>query len=253
MNPTLIGGGVFACTLGGALCGIWLRTRLPSEHLSDESKDTIKLGIGLIATMTALVLGLVTASAKSSFDVLDAAVKQSATEALALDRVLARYGDETREIRSGLKAGLGHRIEMTWPEDASRPARLDPSEVLRGGEEISDQIRALSPQNESQRWLRSRAEEISEALLEARWKGFGGGTSSVPTLFLLVLGFWLTITFTSFGLFAPWNATVVAVLVVCALSVASAVFLILEMDGAFQGFIHVSPDPMRFAYDRLGQ
>src|SRR6185295_1937458 len=99
MNPTVVGMVVFACTLGGALVGHWLRTTLPEHYLDDESKDTVKLGIGLVATMTALVLGLVTASAKSSFDAVDTAVKRTATDILAIDRLLARYGSETGELR----------------------------------------------------------------------------------------------------------------------------------------------------------
>ena len=102
MEPTWIGLLVFSCTLGGAFLGIWLRERLPDHHLSHESQDVVKLGVGLIATMTALVLGLVTASAKSAFDAMDAAVKQGAGDILALDRTLARYGPEAEPIRAAL-------------------------------------------------------------------------------------------------------------------------------------------------------
>src|SRR5512137_1012041 len=106
MNPTVIGLIVFACTFGGAMLGMWLHTTLPKHHLDADSKETVKLGVGLIATMTALVLGLVTASAKSSFDVVDTAVKQTAVEILVLDRALARYGSETSEIRKGLQHAI---------------------------------------------------------------------------------------------------------------------------------------------------
>lgn len=114
-----------------------------------------------------------------------------------------------------------------------------------------DRIRALTPQTDAQRWLQARALEQSEALLKTRWAVFGGLGTSVPWPFLIVLVFWLTITFTSFGLQAPGNATVIAVLVVCALSVAGAVFLVLEMDGPFEGVIQVSAEPMRYALARL--
>jgi hypothetical protein len=126
MNPTIVGIIVFACTLGGALVGNWLRTILPDHHLDDESRDTVKLGIGLIATMTALVLGLVTASAKSSFDAMDTAVKHTAMDILTLDRLLARYGPETGEIRGALQQAVASRIDTMWPQNSSRPADLDP-------------------------------------------------------------------------------------------------------------------------------
>lgn len=121
---------MFACTLGGALAGIWLRSVLPANHLSSQSRDTVMVGIGLVATMTALLLGLVTASAKSSFDALDTAVKHAAQDVLALDRVLARYGPETREIRAAMKQALAQRIDWLWPQDPSRPIRPD---LLEGG------------------------------------------------------------------------------------------------------------------------
>ena len=98
MNALGIAALAFAAALGGALGGMWLRARLPAEHISEATKDTVKLGIGLVATMTALVLGLVTASAKSSFDGLDAAVRHTALDILTLDRVLARYGPEAAPI-----------------------------------------------------------------------------------------------------------------------------------------------------------
>src|SRR6185295_18870866 len=126
MNPTVVGMVVFACTLGGALVGHWLRTTLPEHYLDDESKDTVKLGVGLIATMTALVLGLVTASAKSSFDAVEAGIRQYAIDLLALDRALARYGPDTGEIRSGLQRAVGARIDMIWGSGSSGPIRLDP-------------------------------------------------------------------------------------------------------------------------------
>lgn len=251
MSPTAIAAIVFACTFGGALAGIRLRAALPEHHLDEKSKDTVNLGIGLIATMTALVLGLVTASAKSSFDALDSAVKQTASEVLALDRALARYGPETGEIRAGVREAVEVRVERIWPDGAPGPARIDPSESIHGAEALTDRIAALSPQTDAQSRLRARALDLAEAVMEASWGALVGSGSSVPPVFLAILLFWLTVTFTSFGLFAPRHATVIAVLFVCALSVAGAVFLVLELDGAFEGVIRVSPEPLRLAQERL--
>ncbi len=111
MNPALVGLIVFVCTLAGALVGMRLRTRLPDHHFSGESRDTVKLCVGLVATMTALVLGLVTASAKEHFDTLNTAVNHTAVDLLTLDRLLARYGPETREIRLDLQRAVALRID----------------------------------------------------------------------------------------------------------------------------------------------
>jgi hypothetical protein len=184
--------------------------------------------------MTALVLGLITASAKSAYDELDTAV-------LALDRVLARYGSETRPLRAALQEGARHRIDLTWPDQRSEAAeQLDPSALTAGVEGLADRILALSPQSDGQRYLQSRAVELSEELLGARWLGFGGRGTAIPPLFLAMLLFWLAVTFASFGLYAPLNGTVL-------------VFLIYEMDEAFDGWIRVSADPMRFAHAHMNR
>jgi hypothetical protein len=255
MNPTTVGAVVFALTFGGVLLGMQLRAALPKHHLDAESKDAIKVGIGLIATMSALVLGLVTASSKSAYDAVDAGVKQGAIQVLVLDRLLARYGPETAPIRKGLQQAVGDRIEMIWPTGSSRPAELDP---LRSGaatrtEALTDAIRGLAPRDDTQRALQARAIDGAETLLQARWLALSGGEPSVPLPFLVVLVFWLTITFTSFGLFAPRNATVLAVMFVCAVSVASAIFLVLEMESPFNGVLKVSPEPLRQAYSHLNR
>jgi hypothetical protein len=89
----------FLCTFGCALAATVLRARLFPPHLSKESQDVVRLGMGLVATMTALLLGLVTASARSTFDAQDAAIRNSAANILTLDRHLARYGPETKRPR----------------------------------------------------------------------------------------------------------------------------------------------------------
>ncbi len=255
MYPTIFGLLVFLCTFGGALLGMWLRTTLPEHHLDAESRDVVKVGVGLIATMTALVLGLVLASAKSSYDAVDSTVKTAAVQVLTLDRLLARYGPEAGEIRKALQHGLGARIDMVWPQGSSQPARLDPMRSGAGvqAEALPNAIRALTPRDDAQRALQSRALDLAEVILQARWLVFAGTEASVPLPFLALLIFWLTITFTSFGLFAPRHATVLVVLFVCALSVASAVFLILEMETPFDGLLKVSADPLRYAYTHLNQ
>ena len=255
MNPVTAAIIAFTCTFGGAMLGMWLQRVLPAHHLDTSSKDTIRVGIGLISTITALVLGLVTASAKSSFEAADAAVKQSATNILALDRTLARYGSETNEIRRALQHALQARIDTIWPQDSSKPIDLDPLRAVtgRGAEGIAGAIRGLRPRDDSQRELRSRALELAETMLRARWLSVAAAEPSVPVPFLLILVCWLTITFWSFGLFAPRNATVLAVLFVCGLSVGSAMFLLLEMDGPFDGVLKVSVEPLRYALAQLNQ
>jgi hypothetical protein len=253
MSASLIAIAVFACTFGGALLGMWLRGALPGHHLSEESKDVVKLGMGLIATMTALVLGLVTASAKSAFDEQDAAIKRMSVSVLALDRTLARYGPETKPIRDLLRSTLAYRLETTWPEDSSRDVRVETLETTPTVEGIEDAVRNLTPQTDAQRAFQSRALAATSDLLDMRWSVFGSVVNAIPTPFLVIVVLWLAVIFWSFGLFAPRNATVVAVLVLCALSVAAAILLILEMERPYDGIMKISSAPLRFTLAHLGQ
>jgi hypothetical protein len=255
VDPTVVGSIVFAFSFGGALLGMWAQSILPQHHLDSDSKDTVKVGIGLVATMTALVLGLVTASAKSSFDAVNATVQQTAVDILTLDRALARYGAETQDIRHGLKKAVKLRIDTIWtPNGSQAPALLDPLHAGTGllAERLDHDIRLLVPRDDVQRALQARALTLSEQLLEARWMVLAGSETSVPRPFLVVLLFWLSMIFGSFGLFAPRNPTVVATLAACALSVGSAMFLVLEMDMPFSGLLRVSADPLHFALRTLG-
>lgn len=249
MNPLFIGLITAVAMFVGALIGHWLRSALPDHHLNAESRDAVKLGVGLIATMSALVLGLVTASAKSSYDDVNTAVKHTAVDVLTLDRLLARYGPEAAGIRESLKEAVASRVETIWPADAPHrsPDAALPEFALSGVEGIVSSIRQLSPRDDAQRYVHSRALDAAERLLQTRWLHTAGTGSAVPLPFLLILMFWLTITFASFGLFAPRNATVLVVYVVCALSVGAAVFLILELDTPFAGLLKVSPNPLRAA------
>lgn len=253
MHPASVAILMFAFTFGGALAGMKLRRILPMEHLADESRSTISVGTGLIATITALVLGLVTASAKGAFDAANAGLRQVASDLLVLDRNLARFGPGAAEVRAQLKRLVELRVSMVRRAGDARGEALDPEVFSQHFEAFARRVFDLRAESAYQEWLRDRALERIESLVEERWLTFGFRSSGVPAPFLVVLLFWLTFTFVSFGMFAPRNGTVAVVLLVCALSVASAVFLILELDGPFQGWVQVSAEPLVYAISRLGR
>lgn len=257
MAPISIAALAFAFIFGGALLGIRLRDALPGHHLGEDSKDVVKLGMGLIATMAALVLGLVTASAKSAYDAQDAALKHMAATTLGLDRTLSRYGPETQPIRDQLRRTLDARIEAVWSKSGGRHAEMGSPQAIPTAEGIEDSIRNLAPQTDAQRALRERALSASADLLESRWTVFGavdsGTGGSIPLPFLVIVIFWLSVIFWSFGLFAPRNATVLAVLFLSAISVAASIFLILEMDTPFDGIMKLSSAPLEYTLTHLDQ
>lgn len=251
MSALAIGGAVFGCLFGGALLGLFLRRVLPEHHLSSETRDVVRLGMGLLATMAALVLGLLIASAKGSYDAQSHELTQVAANVMLLDRLLALYGPETKAAREFLRRAVSRGLDLMWPQGGSRPADLDPQATRAEG--FYDEIQALTPQSDAQRSLRAEALRISTDLGRTRWLVFAQEGSSIPFPFLTMLIFWIVVIFVSFGLFAPLNTTAVTTLFVCALSVSGAIFLILELDQPFQGFIQVSSGPLRLALGHLGR
>jgi len=240
---------VFGCVSGGALLGFFLRAALPEHHLKADSKDLVNLAMGLIATMAALVLGLLVASAKSSFDSKSGEFAQMSANVILLDRVLVHYGPEADEARDLLHGSITHAFDEILHEISSD---AEQARAMAGAEGFYDKIQKLSPKNEAQRALMGQAIKISADLAQTRWLLFAQRGSSIPTPFLVVLVFWLTILFASFSLFAPPNPTVIATLLVCALSVSGAIFLILELDRPFDGLIQISTVPLNKALEQLG-
>jgi hypothetical protein len=248
MNPLTVGLIVFVCVFGGALLGIFLHSSLPEHHLGADSKDIVKLGMGLVATMAALVLGLLVASAKGSYDTQSAELTKMSANIALLDRVLAGYGAEAKEARELLRGAAARVLDQMWSEDGTLTA--PPS---AGGEILYDKVARLSPKNDTERSLKGHALSIVLDIGKARWLMFEQATISVSMPLLVVLVIWLSAIFVSFGLFAPFNATVVSSLFISALSVSGAVFLILEMYGPYAGVIQISSAPLRGALAHLGQ
>src|SRR5271167_3931514 len=150
-----IGWIVFALVFGSALLAMFVHSALPEEHLSSDSKDVVKLGIALIATMSALVLSLLIASAKTAFDTRSNQLVQVSADMILLDRALARYGHETKEARSLLQRSVTATLERFWPTQCGRSiavnAQASPVEALY------DKIAELTPQSDEQRSAQSQA------------------------------------------------------------------------------------------------
>jgi hypothetical protein len=251
VSATAIGLIIFAMMFGSALLAMMVHTALPEHHLSTDSKDVVKLGIALIATMSALVLSLLVASAKSAYDTRSNQLVQASADIILLDRALARYGPETKDARASLQRSVEAVVERFWPVEGARSIAIDPK--ANPVEGVYDKIEELSPQNDAQRSMKSQALTLAADMGRTRVLLFENLGASIPVPFLVVLVFWLCIIFASFGLFAPRNGTVIAVLCVCALSVAGAIFLILELDRSFGGLLQVSGAPLRAALAQLGR
>src|ERR1043165_1246591 len=205
MSAFISAGTILVTTLGGIWLGTLLRRTLPRHHLNEHAKDVVRLGVGLIATIAALVLGLLIAAAKGSFDTQTTQIKQITANLILLDNILAQYGPEARPIRQHMRNAVDPFADRLWREKqgtAGGPFEPHPVE-----EQVYSDIQRLLPSNDVQRLLQSRAVQVSNDLAQLRFMLFVETESAIPTPFLAILAFWLVIVFASYSLFSPLNVT----------------------------------------------
>jgi hypothetical protein len=238
----------------GALAGLVLQRLLPRHHLSPGSQDVVKLGAGVIATVTALVLGLLISSAKGTFDEASSKVTQAGAKVVMLDELLDRYGPETKPVREQLRRSVERILGRIWPSEATAAAggmaAVEQSSEIR---HMQDRLGSLAPSDDAHRQILAQAQQVVSDVGQARWMLIEEAQNALPTALLVVLIFWLAVLFSSFGLSAPQNGTVIVVLFVCACSMAGAIFLILELNHPLDGFIKVSSAPLRKALLIMGR
>jgi hypothetical protein len=251
MNPLIISLLVFACVFGGAVVGMLLRPALPEDHLSADSRNTVNRGIGLVGTMAALVLGLVVSSAASSYFAQRDELNQISSKLVLLDRTLAQYGPAAGRARQTLRELVAGVLDRFWPQEHAPGTPL--ASQVGGADALYDEIQRLSPQDAEQRALKNDALGVASDIGKTRWLMFAQQSSRIPTAFLAVVAVWLSIVFTSFGLYAPRNATVIVALFLGALSVAGAILLIMELYTPFEGWIRIPSAPLRSALAQLGK
>ncbi|MGH8619043.1 MAG: hypothetical protein ACREUW_15230 [Burkholderiales bacterium] len=253
MSSTLIAITVFLCVFGSALAGLFVRARLPGHHLKEDTKDIVKLAIGVIATMTALVLGLLVSSAKNSFDRTSDDLTRMAVRIIELDRTLANYGPEAADTRTAVLQTFSAGADAIFAHDRKRLAEFDSPESASRVEYLPRRLRVLAPRDDVQRELKAQAIALSNDLAHMRWTIILHNESSVSLTLLGVVVVWLALIFAGLGLFSPRNGTLVVALLLCALCVSGAIFLILEMDNPLTGIVRVSDAPMRAALAHLGR
>ena len=251
MNTTLTAVIVFGCLIGAVLVGRILRRILPESHLSADSRDVVKLAMGLVATMAALVLGLLVSSAKGSYDTERSEVIQMASKISFLDRVLGAYGPEAAGVRTQVRDTVEEGIRQMWPGEMRRPARLAPN--TQAANAAYGAIQALSPHNDMQAALKAQAASLAIDVAQVRSLLVAQSVPSVSIPMLIILVSWLVVIFLGFSVLAPPNATTILALMVSALAVSGAIFLILELDEPFGGLIGISSEPMLNALHQIGK
>jgi hypothetical protein len=235
----------FTFVFGGALLGMYVRNALPDHHLREDVKDVVRLSTGLIGTIAALVLALLISSAKSSYDARDTQIKQITANIILLDSLLEQYGPDAHNLRVILRNGVPPLIDRIWNEGDR--AKMGPFVATAAAQAFVNKIQELEPNNDSKRALKARVLSAAADLGQARLSLFAEAHDSIPMPFLAILIFWLTVIFASFGLFVRPNLIVMLTFFVGTLSVAGAIFLILEMDQPFAGLMQISSEPLRHA------
>jgi hypothetical protein len=251
MSSLTIASVTFFCCFGAALLGMVLHLNIPDHHLDIDSKDVVKLVMGLIATMAALVLGLLIASAKSSFDTQTGNLRQLAADIIQLDQILVHYGPEANETRDLLRQAVAIAHDRIWAPEGLQRENLDPLRLAQQSETVFGHARDLSPTTDAQRADKNAALQIASEIYRTRLLMFEETSSKVSWPFLAVLVFWVSVLFLGFGLFPRFNATVTVALFIGAFSVSGAIFLIMELNQPYGGLMQISDTPLRDALARI--
>ncbi len=252
MIPWMVGAALAFWLFAAAMISLYFHHLLPEPALGKETGDVLKLGVGMIVAMSTLVLGLLTASSKSTFDTVNTDVRKFATELLLMDRTFREYGPDAAQARADLLRYTERALDGTWPDAGQKPVVAD--NAAEGMlDRVSADVYAFHPSDEQQRALAASATSQIEAIVQQRWTLIEEATGSVSPIMVGVLFVWLGLTFASFGYNAPRNRVVVATFLLCAVSIGGAMFLILEMDGPFDGLISISPEPVTTALHHMRQ
>lgn len=241
---------VSACVFLGALAGLYLHRVLPQSALTKDTQDVVRISIGMISVLSSLVLGLLIATAKTSYDTTDEAVRRYAAEIALLNETLRDYGGPAGVPRDRLRDYARTLLDDVWPAQGGAP-RLDGDGAWTLLEHVREEVRALKPVDDGQKWLRDEALSINADLLRDRWLLIGEHRPTVSPVVLVILVSWITVIFVSFGLNAPRNAVVLASFLVCALAIGGSMFLILEMDRPLDGVMQISSTPLRAVLARM--
>jgi hypothetical protein len=230
----------FVSILIGAAMGMILKRVLPAELLEGGSREAIRLGAGFLSTLAALVIGLMIASAKNTYDSQNTNVRQLGTNAVLVDQMLTQYGPEAKAARTLLREIIPSATARIWRENISGKGGGSAFVVSEMAERFYRAVEGLTPANAEQTSLKSRIIQLTTDMGRTRLLVFTQGDDAIPLPFFVVLVFWLVVIFASFSLFAEPGLVVVASTLVFALSVSSALFLIVDLGHPFQGFMQIS-------------
>jgi hypothetical protein len=252
MQSLEIGAGVFIVILVGTFVG-WLAGQRLQHHVTEETKFVINMASGVVATVAAISLGLLLSSSNATYTSRTNDVTRLSAEIIRLDRLLARYGADADPARETLRQFAERKAADLFPEDQRASPRMQNEATYDVFFQAEEQILALPTDNPLNQWIVNQAMTLASDIGNTRWLLAQQESQWMPPAFLVLLTFWLTLLFASFGLFAPRKAISAVALVLCALAVSGAIEMILDLQHPFSGINRTSPQPMRNAVNTLNE
>ena len=241
----------FVSILIGAAIGMFLKRLLPAELLEGGSKEAIRLGAGFLSTLSALVIGLMIASAKNSYDTQNTNIRQLGANVVLVDQMLLKYGPETKPARTLLRELISSAASRIWQENAERNRHGSTFVVSGTADRFYNLVEGLTPANDEQSSLKSRIVQATTEIGRTRILVFTQSDNAIPVPFFIVLTFWLVVIFASFSVFADPNPIVIASILVFALSVSSALFLIVDLSQPFDGLMQISNHHLQMVLSKI--
>ena len=249
MHEILVAVAIFLCLVAASLGSLVVSERLPAHYRHEDTHNVIRLAANIFVVATSLVLGLLLNSSKNTFESVDRNVHALATDLILLDRSLRHYGPEASGVRQQLAAYVQQAVAGTWPVKGSPMLDDHAAERLLDG--VGKALLIIRPSDPMRFELWREAQNNLQSVVKRRWVLIEESDGTIPAAFLVMLAAWLALIFASFGYRAPRNAAVTTTLVVAAFLIATAIYLILDMDVPFSGPIKVSPTPLLRAEEQI--
>lgn len=237
---------IFICIFCSSIFGLLVQRMLPDSHLSDQSKDALKSSRGVVVGVTALTLGLLISAAKTSFDLKNDSLRLQSAKTVTLIRMLNDYGPETYGVKLVIRKSIEEQIDR-MEKVYNQGVNID--DVLKSTKinSLRQVLSTLSPKNKSQEFIKSSALNLANEIEELRWRIYEELSSHLQLPIFYILVFWLMCIFFSLGIVAPANYSIITGLALSSLSMTGAIYLMLELDRPYSGWITVSNEPLKVA------
>ncbi len=237
---------VLAATFSGYLIGELISRFLPENHLSGKSVEIIEITRALIIGLATLTLGLLISSGKSSHDSEIDHIRLQASKTIALARILDEYGSDADNVKEVVKDSLKKQI---YRDEVLMNNRNTIPDILKGTgiNSLRPSISSLKPKNDEQRFLKSSALNVANEIEDYRWQTLEGFYRGIQAPLYIILGLWLFIIFITIGLVAPFNGTVIAMMIILSLSTTSAIYLVIELERPSGGFSTIATNNLKTA------